>query len=278
MHLRPPSKPWTHAVVDTGTTSIFVMKSTAMSNVPPATQPLTINLPYRTIVKSTLICDVMVLGLANVLDGHIVPGLTVASLVAILILCKAGCIVVFTDTACYVMYNQKVILTGAKDPSTDLWTLPITPGVATSSQGGQWTTPGISPPQAGPCIACAPWLPLAQPPPADLATFTHSVCTQANAIKFVHQLLCYPKISSLLKVLQKSFLKGCPIINEELITKYLNPSPATAKGHMKRPKKGIRSTQLKQVAKTSEAPAPVPQIAPQVLPIFDEPPLSMAPG
>ena len=31
-------------------------------------------------------------------------------------------------------------------------------------------------------------------------------------------------------------------MNEELVTKYLNPSPATAKGHMKRPKKGIRST------------------------------------
>ncbi len=55
-------------------------------------------------------------------------------------------------------------------------------------------------------------------------------------------------------------------------TKYLNPSPATAKGHMKRPKKGIRSTQPKQWAKTSKPPALVPQIAPQVLPIFDEPP------
>jgi hypothetical protein len=99
----------------------------------------------------------------------------------------------------------------------------------------------------------------------------HSVCTQANAVKFVHQLLCNPKISSLLKALQKGFLKGCPNINEELVTKYLNPRPATAKGHMKRPEKGIRSTQPKQGAKTSKTSAPKPQTVPKILLIFDEP-------
>ncbi len=41
-------------------------------------------------------------------------------------------------------------------------------------------------------------------------------------------------------------LKGCPNLSEELVTKKLNSSPAMAKGHMKRPKKGIRST-TKQV-------------------------------
>jgi hypothetical protein len=45
-----------------------------------------------------------------------------------------------------------------------------------------------------------------------------------------------------MKALRKGFLKGSPNINEELVRKYLNPSPATAKGHMKWPRKGIRST------------------------------------
>jgi hypothetical protein len=74
--------------------------------------------------------------------------------------------------------------------------------------------------------------------------------------------------------LRKGFLKGCPDISEEPITKYLNPSPTTAKGHIKRLKKGIRSTQPKtppQVPNTCEALAPVPQIAPPVLPVFDSP-------
>jgi hypothetical protein len=56
--------------------------------------------------------------------------------------------------------------------------------------------------------------------------------TQANAIKFAHQSLCNPKIVSLMKALHKGFLQGCPNLNKELVAKYLNPSPATAKGHM----------------------------------------------
>jgi len=68
----------------------------------------------------------------------------------------------------------------------------------------------------------------------NVAGFTNSVKTWANAVKFAHQLLCNPKISTLLKAVRKGFLKGCPNISKELICKYLNPSPATAKGHMKR--------------------------------------------
>ena len=70
-------------------------------------------------------------------------------------------------------------------------------------------------------------------------------------------------------------LKGCPNISKKLVTKYLNSSPATAKGHMKRPKKGIRSTQ-KQVKTKGDSnvpriPMPVPQVAPHPLPLFVEP-------
>ncbi len=61
-------------------------------------------------------------------------------------------------------------------------------------------------------------------------------------MKFAHQSLCNPKISTLLKATRQEFLKGCPYISKKLILKYLNPSPATAKSHMKRPRHGIRST------------------------------------
>jgi hypothetical protein len=36
-------------------------------------------------------------------------------------------------------------------------------------------------------------------PGMTLASFTHSVKTQANGVKFAHQLLCNPKILTLLK-------------------------------------------------------------------------------
>jgi hypothetical protein len=114
----------------------------------------------------------------------------------------------------------------------------------------------------------------------------HKPCCQSNwqpshilyALKLMplnlHISHCNPKISSFLKVLCKGFLKGCPNISLQLVTKYLNPSLATAKGHMKRPKKGIRSTQPKtppQGPNTRKAPTLVPQITPPVLPVFDAP-------
>ncbi len=62
-----------------------------------------------------------------VLVGHVVPKLSIASLIGIRVLCNAGCKVDFTKTNCDVWYKEKIILRGKKDPSTDLWTLPIGP-------------------------------------------------------------------------------------------------------------------------------------------------------
>jgi hypothetical protein len=96
--------------------------------------------------------------------------------------------------------------------------------------------------QAGPCMARdlqSPMIVDNKPELTEMATFSHSVRTRANAVKFTYQSLCNPTISSLLKAMRRGFLKGCPNLNPELVATYLNPSPATAKGHMKRPKQCI---------------------------------------
>ncbi len=59
--------------------------------------------------------------------GHIVLGITMASLIGIRILCKAGCKVTFDNKKCEVLYKDNIILCGYKDPTTNLWTLPLTP-------------------------------------------------------------------------------------------------------------------------------------------------------
>jgi hypothetical protein len=117
----------THTITDTRATSVFVMKGIPMQNVKQAVVSLTINLPNGETVQSMHTCKINIPGLPVALTGHIVPGLSIASLVGIHILCKAGCTVIFTDTTVEVLYNTKLILRGAKDPATDLWTLPITP-------------------------------------------------------------------------------------------------------------------------------------------------------
>ncbi len=130
-----------HAIADTGATSIFVMEGIPMENVQPTAHPITINLPDGKKVMSTHTCNITIPGLPTVLTGHIVPGIKMASLFGIRVLCNAGCTVTFDKEKCIVRYNNKIILRGYKDPSTDLWTLPITPGKV-------WTTPGT--PAKGP--------------------------------------------------------------------------------------------------------------------------------
>jgi hypothetical protein len=112
-------------IADTGATSIYIMKGTPCKNLRPAIPPLTINLPDGTKVKSTHTCNITIPGLPKVLVGHVVPKLTIALLIGIRILCNAGCKVLFTKTNCNMWYNGNVILSGKKDPFTDLWTLPI---------------------------------------------------------------------------------------------------------------------------------------------------------
>ena len=76
-----------------------------------------------------------------------------------------------------------------------------------------------------------------------------------------------------MKALRKGFFKGHPNISEELVGNYLNPSPATAKGHMKHPKKRIRSTTRSpgRPATSTVAPLqPVAQLAPPVLSLGNE--------
>ncbi len=76
-------------------------------------------------VMSTHMCDIIIPGLPTTLVTHIVSELSIASLFGIRVLTEAGCTVKFDIEKCVVKYNGKIILTGMKDPTTDLWTLPI---------------------------------------------------------------------------------------------------------------------------------------------------------
>jgi hypothetical protein len=107
----------THVIADTGTTSVFVL-SMQKKRLPE--NPITILLPDGT--KATLmhICNITIPGLPFTLMGHIVPEMVVASFLGIQVLCKAGCTVIFDDEKCQVIFNNKVILSGYKDPSSDL--------------------------------------------------------------------------------------------------------------------------------------------------------------
>jgi len=213
-----------------------------------------------------------------VLVGHVVPKLSIASLIGIRVLCDTGCEVVFTKTNCDIWYKGKVILSGTKEPSTDLWTLPIGPQ---NEQAKKTIVNNKCVPTALRKVGQAPQKSIKVPSDAHYgathaASFAHSVKTRANAVKFAHQALCNPKISTLLKAVRRGFLDGCPNLSEKLINKYLNASPATAKGHMKRPRHGIRSTTPKQVLPTGilqigDVAQNIPHIHPPRPPVVQAP-------
>ena len=62
-----------------------------------------------------------------------------------------------------------------------------------------------------------------------------------NQFKYIHHKnICLP-IATLINAIENYFLEGFSLMKSKLVRKYLEKSPATAKGNMKRPCKGIIS-------------------------------------
>ena len=261
------------AIADLGATQIFVMDGIPVHNKQKTTCPLKVALANGRRVTSTHMCDIIIPGLPTKLVGHIVPELSIASLFGIRVLTAAGCTVKFDNGKCVVKYSGKIILTGMKDPTTDLWTLPIVGSAGKTSPTDTHveqdafdnlrdefmeranaacttTTSSLAVPLSASTQAYGTeeTVKYTQPthPSDEFGFFTHTIQTKANSIKFAHQLMCSPKISTILKAIRRDFLDRCPNLSAKGVTRYLNPSPATAKGHMKRPHQGIRSTTAKQ--------------------------------
>ncbi len=183
-----------HGIADTGVASVFVKTGVPVDNKQPATNPLTVNLPDGRQVKSTHTCDVVVPGLPYPLVSHIIPNLAIASLFGICPLCNADCTVVFHKVRVDVWYDGKLILVGPRNMSTDLWTLSFT------------NKCNMSIPPAMPRTNMSVH-------PA-VASFTHSIRTQMNAVQFAHKSLGNPRILTLLKAVRRGFLNGCRNIIE----------------------------------------------------------------
>jgi hypothetical protein len=223
-----------HGIANTGATLVFVKTGVPVDNKQPATNPLTVDLPDGCQVESTHTCDVVVPGLPHLLVGHIIPNLAITTLFGIRPLCNMGCTVVFHEDRVDVWYGGKLILVGPRIMSMGLWTLPFT------NKCNMSIPPAM--PQTNMLVHPA------------LASLTHSIRTQMNTIQFAHQSLGNPRVSTLLKEVQHGFLNECPNISEKLVLKYLNPSPATAKGHMKRSCHGIHSTAPKGIITMDPGP------------------------
>jgi hypothetical protein len=162
------------------------MDGTPVVNKRVTTNSLTVSLVDSHQVLSTHMCDIHIVGLPFPLTGHIIPELSIASLFGICVLTKVGCKVIFSKSTCVVKYDGNIILTGSKDHTMDLWTLPLGTPRTTAHHSNQAMTVLAAPDCANTHAQS----------PTNNAFFTHTVQNKANSIRFAHQSLCSLKISS----------------------------------------------------------------------------------
>jgi hypothetical protein len=161
-----------NAIADLGATQIFVMDGTPVINKRCTTCPLKVSLANGHKVTSTHMCDIKISGLPVTLTGHIIPELSVASLFGIRVLMATGCKVRFDNLKCTVWYNNRIILQGGKDQTTDVWTLPIGNVGMTSRHNT------VVIPPAAPVLADAH----AHYATTQIAFFMHTIRNKANSI------------------------------------------------------------------------------------------------
>eukprot|EP00804_Cyclotella_cryptica_P022284 CCRYP_018108-RA/>CCRYP_018108-RA protein AED:0.45 eAED:0.45 QI:0/-1/0/1/-1/1/1/0/170 len=101
----------------------------------------------------------------------------------------------------------------------------------------------------------------------------YTLPSKQQQLKYMHQAFFSPPIATLLKAINNNQLQGFPLMKADLVQKYLAPSPATSKGHVKRPRTGIRSTRptlsgptTTPVAPPSNVPTNTPPIEPMTTP------------
>jgi hypothetical protein len=137
----------------------------------------------------------------------------------------------FDNEKCKVLYKNNIILRGYEDPTTDLWALPIinkeiaktTPEPAMPwPQSAHMTLSHQLPtqPRPGPCLGRAQRNPI-----VETAGFSYARTTKTNNVKFTHQSLCNPPITSIIKAINAGFLDGAPHLNTRTVHKYLVSSP-----------------------------------------------------
>ena len=216
------------AISDSGATGHFIVEGAPIVNKRIAQFPIAIKLPDGKIIRSTHTGNLDIPWLPHgMTECHIVPGLAHSSLISTRKFCDAGCKVSFDEDECRVYYKGQLVLTGDRDPCTTLWRLPLNPRS----------------PQNETTLHAHLDLKMTDRQMAQHAA--HNVYTlpyRRNQLKYMHQTLFNPPMETLIKAIENEQLEGFPFMKTKMVRKYLAPSPATAKGRMKRPRAGIRST------------------------------------
>ena len=159
--------------------------------------------------------------------AHKLPNLT-HPLLSIGQFCDNGCTAEFNKHHCKIKHNGKTIINGNRDHMSGLWKIPLV-----SSEGE------------------TKYLPISEG--ANFAYNLEQLTTKADIVMFLHLTMFSPVKSTWLRAIQRNHFVTWPGINTTTVAKYLTPTIATAKGHLDRKMKNIKSTQkLKKKKRNTE--------------------------
>jgi hypothetical protein len=159
-------------------------------------------------------------------NAHVIHGLTHSSLLSIGKLCDAGCVAKFDANHVNIIHNDTILLTGNRDRRNGLWRLPLeTPHVTNLRH----TIPHAPPTTCIPNEHC------------NNAYQTQSI---PDLINYLHAAAFSPAVSTWIHAIQNGFFQSWPGLTSAAVRKHLQPSEATAKGHLDQTRKNIRSTKI----------------------------------
>ena len=131
-----------------------------------------------------------------------------------------------------ILFKGKLVLSGGRYETTELWKLPIRPIYRKNHQN-----------KYNQLVASLDLQLTPQQQAMNAANYLYTLPYKQNQLKYMHQLFFNSPFQILTDAAFNNQLTDIPFIhNMDFILKYIAPSPATPKGRMKRPRSGIRST------------------------------------
>lgn len=202
------------ANADTGSTGHYMAfrDASILKHLQIASNPITVTLPDGSCSTSTHTAVLDIPALPDAARRVDVFPDFVSSLLSIGVLCDSGMIATYDATSVTISLNNEVVLSGIRNPATNLWMVDL-----------------VNPQALPPLGTCA------------MARTSPPSGTIAQIVAFYHASMNSPAISTFIAALSKDFIRF-PGLSVDMVRKYPPNSIATAKGHLDQTRQGVQST------------------------------------
>ena len=147
--------------------------------------------------------------------GHIFDDLKSGSLIFIGQLCDNDCIALFMKYNVKIYKDGKVIIVGQRNDVNGLWNVPLAPKETETPQVQHSANGAIG-----------------------------NIRTKQDLAAFLHACAFSPQYSTFLRAIRRNHFDSWPGLTTTLITKHLEKSLATSKGHLRMEQQNIQSTKI----------------------------------